>query len=112
MANVDPFVEGAPPVSPAQAAGWTKYHMKTREAVAADRYREGYQRAIDDGHYREGKARFWGVLLERVRAAVMQAWQGAQEGASTRWNDEFGQHPDRVRNADKWLQAARAGIQR
>ena len=99
MANVDPFVEGAPPVSPAQAAGWTKYRMKTREAVAADRYREG-------------KARFWGVPPERVRAAVMQAWQGAQEGASTRWNGEFDQHPDRVRKADKWLQPARAGIQR
>ena len=112
MANVDPFVEGAPPVSPAQAAGWTKYRMKTREAVAADRYREGYQRAIDDGRYREGMARFWGVPLERVRAAVMQAWQGAQEWASTKWNGEFDQHPDRVRNADKWLQAARAGIQR
>ena len=112
MASVDPFVEGAPPVSPAQAAGWTKYRMKTREAVAADRYREGYQRAIGEDRYREGMARFWGVSPERVRAEVMQAWQGAQEGASTRWNDEFNQHPDRVRNADKWLQAARAGIQR
>ena len=112
MANVDPFVEGAPPVSPAQAAGWTKYRMKTREAVAADRNREGYQRAIDDGRYREGMARFWGFSPERVKAEVMQAWHGAEEGATKNWNSEFDQHPDRVRNADKWLQAARAGIQR
>ena len=71
------------------------------KAVAADRYRQGYQQAIGEDRYREGMARFWGVSPERVRAEVMLAWQGAQEGASTRWNDEFDQHPDRVRNADK-----------
>jgi len=57
-------------------------------------------------------ARFWRVSPDRVRTEVMQAWQGAQEGASTKWNDAFDQHPDRVRNADKWLAAARAGIQK
>ena len=112
MAGVDSFVKGVPPVSPAQAAGWTKYRLKTREAVAADRYREGYQRAISEDRYREGMARFWGVSPDRVKAEVMQAWQGAQGDASTKWNGEFDQHPDRVRNADNWLAAARAGIQR
>ncbi len=41
--------------------------MKTREAEAADRYRQGYQRAIGEDRYREGMARFWGVSPERVR---------------------------------------------
>lgn len=56
--------------------------------------------------------RFWGVSPERVLPQVMQTWQGAQDGASARWNGEFYQHPDRVRNADKWLRAARAGMER
>ncbi|MBI4338006.1 MAG: hypothetical protein HY683_09300 [Chloroflexi bacterium] len=38
--------------------------------------------------------------------------QGAQDGASARWNDELDQHPDRVRNTDKWLQAARAFVEK
>jgi len=60
MASVDSFVKGAPPVSPAQAAGWTKYRLKTSEAVAPDRYREGHQRAAHDDRYREGM----GPILE------------------------------------------------
>ena len=79
--------------------------------MAGDRYRERYLPAIGEDRYREGMARFWEISRERVRAEVRQAWQGAQNGASAKWNDEFDQHPDRGRNADRGLRAARAGIQ-
>ena len=40
----------------------------------------------------------------------MQAWHGTLDGAWAKWNSEFDQHPDRVRNTDKWPQVVGAAI--
>ena len=111
MAQVDPFVDGqqAPPVSPAQASGWYKYRLKTRAAVASDTYWRGLQNAAQEGRYQQGLASFWGV---RPGPKTVGSWQSSHDEAADRWNDEFDQHPDRMRNADKWLRGSREGIQR
>ena len=53
-----------------------------------------------------------GDATSRYHPAQPLAHHEAREGASNRRNDELDQHPNRVRNADKWLAAVRAGIQR
>ena len=110
MARVDPFdATPLPGVTPRQAAGWTKYRLKTRAAVEEDKYAAAYLEAISQGSYRDGLSKFWGVS---PGPRTVAAYKGAASEATERWNKEFETRPARSHNANKWLDGSRHGIQK